>query len=222
MIAALSILEPWLLEQQALPQNDNTERHLKRALMSTLLVVEPHDYIYDDFTFVAATMKLLQRVLDFNSLITNTMANFPVLPLPKEQTSDLFGSDTEDKIWAVTASGSKPSYVGDANDWSYNSILNGNLHPATREPILRFEYFNLNAFNNLSCIFKLSRIEFNKLRYDLSLENNALKCSDLDSIIDFEDYYDIPEERRYSNIHIQEIQRDHLIFEFLAELAAQN
>jgi hypothetical protein len=224
MHSALAVLEPWLLDQRGpLPighadyalQSD-TFLMQKRALMNTLLTVEPHDYIYDDFTMTAATKKLLWRVLDFNNLIQETFAHFPMLPLPANDTTDLFGSDVPDKIWAVTASGPKNMYVGDANDWSYNCILNGNLHPATREPILYFQYFNLNAFSSLSCIFKLSRTEVKKIKNELNQENDSPKNSALDSIELFEDFFNMPEDRRYSSIHPQ-VQRENEMFFFLAQ-----
>ena len=219
MLSALAVLEPWLLDQRGpLPLShpdyaiqSDTYLMQKRALMNTLLTVEPNDYIYDDFTMTSVTNKLLKRVLDFNTLIKETMAHFPVLPLPANDTTDLFGSEAPDKIWAVTASGPKNMYVGDANDWSYSCILNGNLHPATREPILHFQYFSLNAFSSLSCIFKLSRTEYKKLKNELTFENDSPQNNNLDSIELFEEFFNIPHERRYSAIHPQ-VQRDELIF----------
>lgn len=204
----------------------------KKAIMDILLSLND-GYIYNHWSMGSQIRFLLKRVHDLGSLVlastvTGQMsgtdmftgedvttdsgvsgtgtAEVPGTATTSGLTSGIQVVHAKRYLFCVTASGPKDEYLGTVTSWAYHVLLNGAVHPATREPIQAFACKSLEHFNELPKALRLSRTERSALAAALVSErpeDSEVVPEDLD---DFEQEYDIPDDRSFYLLHFQPAQ----------------
>jgi hypothetical protein len=192
------VLVKWLLKHQTSSIN---ECDLKRALMNILLSVDPNWYIYNLYTMGHSIRIILRRLCDFMELQCSSMPKDSIV-----SNEDLFTFEVlQDPVWT----NDMPQYSASYDSWAYHCLVNGPVHPMTRQDIKSMNgtmIGPLNGPNNgtMNEPFTFTKLQIKKLRLSLEVpmdrDNSPI---DLTQITIFESIYSIPHERCYSTMILQ-------------------
>jgi len=196
------VLIKWLLQHQT---DSSNECDLKRALMNILLSVDPNWYIYNLYTMGHSIRIILRRLCDFMELQNGQQHQAPQQVSPKAPAAsmasmadsskeDIFTfEEVQEPVWT----NDMPQYSASFDSWAYHCLVNGLVHPMTRQEIRSLH-------GNSSEPFTFTKSQIKKLRQSLEvpmeLDNSPI---DLTQITIFESIYSIPHERCYSTMILQ-------------------
>jgi len=186
---AFKALVPWILLQKG------SEAGVHETIMSTLLSVAPTDYINDTAAMARPIRLVLERAFHFGQLFNDSSR----IERPAT-TSDIFTSDepTETSFCAVTASGALAQYCGSEVSWAYHFILNGHLHPASREPVSKLLFFGPSTKSTLPDLFFIKEVRDTVTQAMTKKPNEVLELTTPMTGALFEIYHGVPSERSYS------------------------
>ena len=172
------------------------------TIMKILLSLDLKAYIYDHYSMGTSIRLLLSRLMAFGDilLVSSDSQKQPIVG------TDIFSGEcfTEDPktcAWATTASGPKKDFLGTFESWLYHILLNGPIHPATREPIVGF-LGPLELFKAaLPRCCKLTRNERLHLAQGLASKRPSEPMLNRMAIKFFEEDYLVPVDRSFYNLH---------------------
>ena len=172
------------------------------SIMKILLSLDLKAYIYDYYSMGTSIRLLLTRLMSFGNilLVSIDSKKEPVIG------TDIFSGETftEDPktcAWAITSSGPKKEFLGTFESWLYHVLLNGPIHPATREPIVGF-LGPLELFKSaLPRCSKLTRNERLHLAQGLASKRPNEPMLNKLAIKFFEEDYLVPIDRSFYYLH---------------------
>ena len=173
----------------------------QKAIMSILLSLDESEYIYDNYSMGTAIKKLVRRLHEFSTLILDSVeTKEPLLGTDIFSGEMHYDKEATGLVFACTPN-IKLEFLGDFESWAYHCLINGCVHPATREPITHFACKTLIDIAALPKCLKLTRSERNSLMSGILSQRPNSPVLNLFDIEDFEYNYDIPVERSFLELH---------------------
>ena len=178
-------------------------------LTSAVLSVEPKKYFTSPVSMSPAVRTLIERFCTFYAFLDQINECKQILILePTIESFDIFTGETNNSGIALFASsdqtcGTMDLYTGSATDWLYHILVNGFVHPMTREPIRSFgtiEYFTGSSLE-ATVVHSIPprpvahEIMNEQFEFPMALDNMPVYFYDL---ILFEEEYGIPQDRTLS------------------------
>lgn len=183
------------------------------AVMQCLLSVEPNAYFTNRQCLGAPIRKVLTRVLKSRNLFSQIQQCDQPL-----RTEDLFTSELCNVLYPITESGIKIECPASEESWAYHAIVNGLVCPSTRETIVGFARgqpaYKTRANQSLSnlddlkipTLFKMPDGAADVLMDSMLQHFELLEWPfDFLETLEFEQAYEIPQERCFSRIYLQNI-----------------
>ena len=124
-----------------------------QSLIQTLLASDPNLYIYSRFSMGKPMRNILKRLCKLRKLFnkTNIEPNIETVFLETESPVDIFTADLAlgpTILYATTPTGCKIESSGSPDSWAYHCLINGFVHPTTREEIIGFGTIDCGKVNN--------------------------------------------------------------------------
>jgi hypothetical protein len=172
----------------------------EQRAIGTLSVGASTEYFTSAVNFIKPLRKILGHYIRLSQLLRAPTT--PILLIDVEssdQPVDLFTAEpTDSALYATTSSASFSDSVGLPESWAHHILANGAIHPISREPIQ-----SLGAMG--SAVLLIPGLPLLTPEEEAALAQEILEPAPLchmpiikQELIQFEDLYGIPEERRYS------------------------
>lgn len=206
-LEAFKDLVPWIKaqRQKAGGPGGPAEEGVHETIMSTILAVRPSDFINDASCMTRPIRDILVRANYFGRLFSNSKAICTAEAINEasdgaiEGSIDIFTSEAPESgsFCAETPDGLLTNYFGSDDSWAYHFIINGPLHPATRQYISALAYIGQKKATTFPHVF------LNKASQDILQEklmgpvNEVLEVPTAITSALFEVYHKVPEDRSY-------------------------
>jgi len=173
------------------------------------------------FADIAFSLRiLLQRYTQYMNSIIQMSRNMCVVPcdegLKDSFTDEPFANPAKDPpIVAMTISDASNlinkskqfQFLGSFESWTYHCLVNGLVHPLTRQPIKKFAVCFSQSLEGIDFVkihgqimfFKFDRLQMlvNSLQNPLQLEQES---KSIEGLLQFESLFGIPRERSFANV----------------------
>lgn len=196
----------WMCAENGVDSTQNAA--FCKAMGSLALSMYPTRYFVHQKDFSPVLRKLLSRYVDVCEMFLHASGQEVVIMTDdvEDLPQDIFTADkmneTEMHVYGITASGSKDGAVGTVSGWAYHCLLNGFIHPLTREPLLNMGKIAMDVPPVVVDSFPmLTLAQVDQLKMiDTHYEEPELlsKHEGYDGLHAFEKLYGIPADRAFS------------------------
>jgi hypothetical protein len=206
----LRLFFPWLFRKMNVGSNTMYGKFM--GLLAC--AVAPSSY-FTHASDIATTMRLLlSRLYVVHRHIQKLRSNLRFIVEPKE---DLFTYElTDQPILALTDGPQQTEGYATLDSWAYHFVMNGPLHPLSRKPIEKLVLCALHE-DSLNRIAQPDAFSLAERFWPLVMDSIKSKPIEtigapitVDLLLEFESFFDIPDDRCYSNILIQMEEDDGL------------
>jgi len=206
----LRLFFPWLFRKMNVGSNTMYGKFM--GLLAC--AIAPSSY-FTHASDIASTMRqLLSRLYVVHLHISKLKSNIRFINEPKE---DLFTYElTDQPILALTDGPQQTEGYATLDSWAYHFVMNGPLHPLSRKPIEKLVLCALHE-DSLNRVAQPDAFSLAERFWPLVMDSMRTKPIErsgepitVDHLLEFEYFFDIPDDRCYSNILIQMEAEDQL------------